>query len=307
MDFAQRMENAEYILMEGALGERLKREFHLTMDPDVVMGKLIYTKEGRDALRTLWLQYADIAAKHYLPFLATTTTRRTNRERAQKAHAPECILEDNVKFLRSVQKESRAEMYVGGLMGCYGDAYTGIGALSAKESRRFHTWEAEHFKNAGVDFIYAALLPTLPEARGIAEALSDTGVPYILSFTLQRNGCLIDGTTLSAAVEQIDCNVQNPPLCYMTNCIHPALVYEALEKEFNQTEIVRKRFWGVQGNTSKLTYAELDHAADLKTSPPEDFAEDMLRLKALLPAMRIFGGCCGTDEGHMEAIAEKLL
>lgn len=119
MDFTQRMENTKYILMEGALGERLKREFHLTMDPDVVMGKLVYTKTGRDALKALWLQYADIAAKHHLPFLATTTTRRTNQERAQNANAPETILEDNVKFLRSVQSESRAEMYVGGLMGCY--------------------------------------------------------------------------------------------------------------------------------------------------------------------------------------------
>lgn len=306
MNFTQRMENTKYVLMEGALGERLKREFHLTMDPDVVMGKLVYTKEGREALKTLWLQYADIAAEYHLPFLATTTTRRTNKERAQNANAPESILEDNVKFLRTVQNESHAELYVGGLMGCYGDAYTGAGALSAKASRNFHTWEAEHFLNAHVDFVYAALLPTLPEARGIAEALSDTDLPYILSFTLQRNGCLIDGTTLSAAIEQIDCNVPNPPLCYMTNCIHPAFVCEALQKDFNQTEIVKQRFWGVQGNTAKLTYKELDNAAELKTSPPEDFAEDMLCLKALLPAMRIFGGCCGTDATHMKAIAEKL-
>ena len=305
MNFAQCMENTKYVLMEGALGERLKREFHLTMDPDVVMGKLVYTKSGRDAIKTLWLQYADIAAKHRLPFLATTTTRRTNKERAQNANAPESILEDNVKFLRSVQNESRAEMYVGGLMGCYGDAYTGAGALSAKASRKFHAWEAEHFLNAHADFVYAALLPTLPEAHGIAEALNDTGLPYILSFTLQKNGCLIDGTTLSAAIEQIDYTVQNPPLCYMTNCIHPAFVYEALKKDFNQTEIVRKRFWGVQGNTAKLTYAELDNATDLKSSPPEDFAADMLRLRELLP-LRIFGGCCGTDEKHMEAIAQNL-
>ena len=31
----------------------------------------------------------------------------------------------------------------------------------------------------------------------------------------------------------------------------------------------------------------------------------MLRLQELLP-LRIFGGCCGTDETHMEAIAQNL-
>ena len=34
-------------------------------------------------------------------------------------------------------------MYVGGLLGCCGDAYTGSGALGLEESRDFHKWEIE--------------------------------------------------------------------------------------------------------------------------------------------------------------------
>ena len=37
------------ILMEGALGERLKREYHLAFDDKVAMANLVYTKEGQDA------------------------------------------------------------------------------------------------------------------------------------------------------------------------------------------------------------------------------------------------------------------
>ncbi len=47
---------------------------------------------------------------------------------------------------------------------------------------------------AGVDFLYAALIPTLPEAAGMAWAMAETGIPYIVCFTIQRSGTLIDGT-----------------------------------------------------------------------------------------------------------------
>ena len=36
--------------MEGALGERLKREYHLAFDKNVVMAGLVYSENGRNAL-----------------------------------------------------------------------------------------------------------------------------------------------------------------------------------------------------------------------------------------------------------------
>ncbi|WP_229425667.1 homocysteine S-methyltransferase family protein [Massilia sp. Se16.2.3] len=35
--------------------------------------------------------------------------------------------------------------------------------------------------------------------------------------------------------------------------------------------------------------------------------EDYLALHGLLPRLNIVGGCCGTDERHVEAIARRLL
>ena len=42
------------LLMEGALSERLKREFHLVLDDTVAMADFVLTPEGRAALETLW-------------------------------------------------------------------------------------------------------------------------------------------------------------------------------------------------------------------------------------------------------------
>ena len=132
------------------------------------------------------------------------------------------------------------------------------------------------------------------EATGMARAMSDTGIPYIISFTIQKDGKLIDGHTIDYAIRFIDDNVSRKPVCYMTNCVHPCIVYEALAHNFNQTEVVRTRFIGIQANTSALSYSELDSSADLQSSSPADLAEGMMKLKSEYD-FRIFGGCCGTD------------
>jgi len=51
------------ILMEGALAERLKREYGLVFDEFVAMVGLIYSTKGREALHHLWSEYIGIAAR----------------------------------------------------------------------------------------------------------------------------------------------------------------------------------------------------------------------------------------------------
>lgn len=302
MGFKQCILDRPAILMEGALGERLKREYGLVPDEEVALAALVYREKGCFALEALWGEYIRIAADYGLPLLATTPTRRANRERSERAGYGTSIITDNTAFLKSIQKKSRIEMYVGGLMGCRGDAYTGDGALTEAEAKSFHQWQADLFAESKADFLYAGIMPALPEAAGMALAMEQTGLPYIISFTIQRDGCLIDGTAIADAIAYIDSVVCRQPVCYMTNCVHPTIVYEALSKPWNQNELVRSRFLGVQANTSPLPYDQLDGSADLKSSEPWQLAEDMLRLREI-SGIKIFGGCCGTDGRHMECIA----
>lgn len=305
MDFAACFEKHKSILMEGSLSERLKREYHISFDENVVMAGLVYSEDGRRALRELWRGYADTALKYGLPFIADTPTRRVNRERVEASRFNLSIVKDNVDFLRELQRSYPSEMYVGGLLGCRGDAYTGKGCLDVEASRSFHRWEASLFAQAGVDYLYCALIPSVKEAAGMALALSEFEIPYIISFTIQSNGRLIDGTGISDAIKYIDGITTAPPICYMSNCVHPKILYEALSQPFNRNETVRRRFTGLQANTSALPYSELDNCADLKTSDPKELAEDMLKLRELLP-LKLFGGCCGTDFRHMEEIAKRI-
>ena len=141
ISFAKWFAAQPVLLMEGALGERLKHEFGLRIDDPVAMADLVRTCAGRDALTTLWQGYRTIAREYALPFLATTPTRRANVERMTGAGYDQALLMENVALLRAIQAEEAGEMAVGGLMGCKGDAYTGEGALAREGARAFHAWQ----------------------------------------------------------------------------------------------------------------------------------------------------------------------
>lgn len=305
MTFEECFETSPILLMEGALGERLRREYHVRFDPAIAMAALVEDPAGRHALGELWSQYREIARRHGMPLLATTPTRRANRARMEWAGRGEELILQNVRFLQGLQAAGGVPMYVGGLLGCRGDAYTGEGALPEQEAEAFHSWAAQAFAHAGADFLYAGIMPALPEALGMARAMAGTGLPYIISFTVERSGCLVDGTPIARAIETIDGGVSRPPVCYMANCVHPDNVLVALEQPFNRVPLVRRRFLGLQANTSPLPYSELDGAADLHSSAPRDFAAAMVRLQKAA-GLKIMGGCCGTDDRHMEAMAAAL-
>lgn len=88
--FEECVRASEKILMEGALGERLKREFERPFDPHVVMARLVEQERGRMALKAIWHEYIDI--EYGLPFIATTPTRRADHDRMKAAGCDAVLL-----------------------------------------------------------------------------------------------------------------------------------------------------------------------------------------------------------------------
>lgn len=305
MELGECVRRSELILMEGALGQRLKEEFNLEPHEWVMLADMIYRPAGRAALEQLWGEYRDIADKYSLPLLVTTPTRRANQARVRLSGCPDTIVQDNAAFLCQLREQWGGPVYVGGLMGCRGDAYTGMGALSESEALTFHRWQAEQFRQTEVDFLLAGIMPTLPEAAGMARALAETGLPYLISFTIQEDGRLIDGAAISDAIEHIDSVTETPPLGYLTNCVHPSILGKALAQPCNQTEQVRRRFLGIQANAAANSYVELERGVGLKPSGPKVLAAEMAALREKY-GLKLFGGCCGTDGRYLEEIARRL-
>jgi S-methylmethionine-dependent homocysteine/selenocysteine methylase len=305
MNFEKCYNESRALLMEGAVAERIKHEFAIKINDKVALADLIYKKKSRQALTEIYTQYLHIAEKYHLPLIVTTPTRRANRIHVYEAGYDEGIIYENVTFLRDIQKSAKTEMYVGGLMGCKGDAYKATEVLTTNEAYNFHRWQADLFKKAHVDFLFAGIMPALSEAVGMAQVMESTEIPYIISFMIKKNGKLIDGTTINNAIKEIDSATKRKPICYMANCVHPRVLQEALLCSFNQTETVKQRFHGIQANTSVLSPEELDNSNELVTSDSIDLANDMMKLSNIIN-IKMYGGCCGTDNSHIEEIARRI-
>ena len=311
MNFNETIQAQKPILTEGAMVERVRRHPDVTLDPEIAHAGLIYDPGGRNVLAEIYRQYLSIGSRHDLPMLTLAPTWRANPERILKAggkYKVETLNRDCVSFLKEIRDEFTdygKKIFVAGMLGCRGDAYNPKAALSEKEATRFHGHQVAALAASGVDFIKAATLPAVSEALGIARAISNTGLPAVISFVIRPDGAVLDGTPLHTAVERIDAAVSPAPAFYMVNCVHPTVFIRAMGIETALSEKVTRRVLGFQANTSAKSPEELDKLNYLDTTEPDLFAKMMLEIHQAY-GTRVMGGCCGTDDSHIEKIAEQL-
>ena len=192
-------------------------------------------------------------------------------------------------------------MLVGGLLGPAGDAYDPSAALAHGEARAYHAAQAEALASAGVDLLLCATVPALSEALGLADAMGSTGQPYLVSFVVRPTGRLLDGTSLDEAVAEIDEAVDPAPTAYLLNCVHPRVADAALAASPRAV----RRFVGLLANTSARDPDELDGLEELETAEPEPFARELVDVGARR-GLHLLGGCCGTGDEHIAALARLL-
>ena len=310
MSFVETVKNSQIILTEGAVIERLHRDPSIELDPHILNAGLVYDNKGRRALEKIYRQYIEVGLKYDLPILLAAPTWRANPDRveASSCHDRETINADCVRFLQSIRNtydDYSKLIFVGGLMTCRGDAYRPEEALTEPDAADFHKPQAAMLAESEVDYLMAATLPAVSEARGMAKTLSDLRIPYVISFVIRPDGTVLDGTPLHRAIDQIDSTVQHPPFFYFINCVHPTVFAQGLGREVEVSKSVRKRLLGLQANTSSRSPEELDGLEQLDGSEPDKFADELLDLHHQF-GIKVIGGCCGTDHRHIQAIAARF-
>jgi homocysteine S-methyltransferase len=306
MQFEQFIETATFSLSEGSIYERLRRNPAVEFDPYLFHATLIYNTEHALILEQVHREYLDVGQRYHLPIFTLTDTWRANQERInQSVFREHKVNQDNARFiakLRDSYGSTAFPIFIGGQIGPKGDAYTPEEALPPAESEQFHSPQVEALAEAHVDFLYAATLPALSEARGIAVAMAKQGLPYILSFVIRRNGTLLDGTPLAQAIEIIDNTTPKSPAGYAVNCVHPTIFCDGLAALEKQNPALTKRILSYQANTSAKDPKDLDGSSELETEKPEILADLMLQAYQRFHTP-FFGGCCGTDTSHIECLA----
>lgn len=306
MQFEQFLHSRTFALSEGSIYERLRRHPAIEFDPYLAHATLIYDTNAALTLEQVHREYLDVGQHHKLAMFALTDTWRANQERIhQSKFRGHKVNQDNAHFLAKVRDSydlRMAPIFIGGQIGPRGDAYSPKEALPTTEAEQFHTPQVEALAEAQVDFLYAATLPALSEAEGIAQALAKTGLPYVLSFIIRRDGTLLDGTLLAQAIETIDNTTPKPPTGYGVNCVYPTVFSEGLTALENYRPSLSQRILSFSANTSTKEPEELDGLSELETEKPETLAELMVDAYQQFHTP-ILGGCCGTDTGHIECLA----
>nr|WP_320133129.1 homocysteine S-methyltransferase family protein [uncultured Holophaga sp.] len=300
----KRLDRGDCFLTEAAIVERMRHEFGIPADEHLVYGGALYDSKGRAALEAIYGGYLANARHAGLPLLLTTSTRRAHPDRVAVSRcAGQAVNQDWLAFLRDLRGRSQGGVFLGSLLGSRGDAFRPEEALPEAEALAYQRIHCRACVEGGAEFLMAGVMPALSEALGMARAMAETGLPFIISFVIRAQGTLLDGTPLGVAMEAID--AVSAPLCFLVNCVHPRHVRSALEADLNRAHPSLGRLKGLQANASSLTPEELNNHGVLLLDGAERLVADMMGLRQD-HAFQIFGGCCGTDHAYHEQLATAL-
>jgi len=277
--------------------------------PEFAAIVLLDDDEARAALRRYFDGFLEMADRAETGFVLDTATWRGTPIWADKLGRSEADLlrlsrdaADFASDIRSNWSDRVADILVNGVIGPAGDGYEAGTITDAKTAQRIHTPQIQALAASGVDMISAITMTGVPEAVGIARAAQAEGLPSVISFTVETDGRLPSGDLLGEAIEAVDRETGTAPAYYMINCAHPDHFRETLASGSGWPS----RIGGVRANASRLSHPELDEAETLDAGDPLEFGELHQELAALLPSLRVVGGCCGTDHRHVGCVSKLL-
>lgn len=291
----------------GGFGCETTMIFHEGFDlPHFAAFPLAASENGKAALRRMARRGIEQARSGGTGFVLDAETWRANMGWAQAMAMTEAQIRsanrDAVMLAQEIRDEAGqgTPILIAGTVGPLGDGYDASWAPTAEIAKDMHRPQAEALAEAGVDFACAMTMTSIAEATGMARAVLATGLPLVVSFTVETDGRLPSGEELGRAVAAVDVATGGAPLFYGINCAHPDHFAEVLAGNWTA------RIGLIRANASRMSHEELDAMEELDDGDPEEFGALSAGLLERLPNLRILGGCCGSDHRHLGCVAERL-
>ena len=276
---------------------------------EFAMFELMRKPPAVDDLRGMYRKLLDTIASHRIAaMLAGFDYRASPDWGAKLGYSPEGLAEMQhrcIDFLREVSAPYRDELPDIAICGCVGprgDAYALDRGITAEEAEEYHAVQLETLRNCGVDIVWGATFNNIPEAVGLSRAAARVGLPLNLHFTLTGEHRLRSGPSLREAIESTDAQAgEARPDSYGINCSHPVEFQPALESG-DWTRRIR----ALRPNAAKMDKIALCKLNHIEEGDPEELGQMMGGLARRYPRIDIWGGCCGTWERHIDAIARGV-
>jgi homocysteine S-methyltransferase len=266
---------------------------------------LLKAETGSRILKHYFRRYIDLASECGIGAVLESPTWRANPDWAAKlGYSASALAEANrrgvalLEELRAEADKGAQPIVISGNLGPRGDGYRTDARMTAQAAREYHMPQVGVFAESAADMVAAFTMNYVEEAIGIALAAREVQMPVTISFTVETDGRLPSGQALAEAIQQTDDASSGHPAYYMINCAHPSHFDQVLR----EGGAWRDRIRGLRANASRRSHAELDASPDLDVGNPTQLGDEYRALRRLLPQLSVVGGCCGTDDRHIEAI-----
>lgn len=308
----QLLPRSKPFLAEGGLETDLifRKGFDL---PHFAAFTLIDTPEGKQALRDFYISYVQIARQYKTGIVLQVPTWRLSEpwiellgytDPARKVMQTSLDLMELLSCIRTEFEDETTPIVISGSLGSMQDAYKITEDINFVKGRAACKAQVAALAAAGVDMLSFMTTSSATEAIAIVELARDACLPIMVSFSVETDGLLLGGSSLATTIRQVDEATNGYAVYFGINCAHPQHFLPVL-RTMDSKVLARLRL--IRANASVKSHEELDNSEVLDRGDLTVLAECYRELCELLPGLVVIGGCCGTDEEHVGAIAARVL
>jgi S-methylmethionine-dependent homocysteine/selenocysteine methylase len=305
--FPESLDGMLYLTEGGQETEILYRHGHDL--PEFAAFPLLDRPAALADLRTMYERYLETAERHGFAALMGGMDYRASPDWGARLGYSRAGLAEMqlraIEFLREVARPFASRLpgvLVTGIVGPRGDAYALDRTMTSSEAEDYHGVQMETLARARVDLVSAMTFNAVPEAVGVVRAAAGARLPLAVYFTLDGAGRLPSGPSLREAIEEVDAQTGNArPGFYGINCSHPVEFAPALEPGG-----WIRRLRALRPNAVRMEKVQLCQIGHLEDGDPRELGAQMGALAARHPHLDVWGGCCGTWDRHLDAIARNV-
>lgn len=274
--------------------------------PEFAMFPLLDDPAAVERMTSMYRAVLDVAERHRMGALLAGLDYRASPDWAERLGIDAAALDDYqqraIAFLKDVAqpyRERLRDVLICGVIGPRGDAYARNLTVTAESAEHYHAVQMASLAAAGVDVVQAMTFTSADEAIGVIRAARKHNLPIIFSFMPDGPGAVGGMPSLRQLIERVDQATDNYALFYGLNCSHPNEFAPLLDEPGEWIG----RLNMLRPNASAKEKVELCQIGHLERGDIPELASLMGAIAARFPHIMVWGGCCGTWDEHLDAIA----
>jgi 5-methyltetrahydrofolate--homocysteine methyltransferase len=289
------LDEKKYLLADGATGTSL-------------FGMGLQTGDAPE----FWnADFPDRVTRHYQSFIDAgsdiilTNTFGGNRYRLKLHNGQDRVTELNeraTQLLRDAVDKSDRTVLVAGDIGPTGEIFEPTGTLSHEAAAEAFSEQAQALANGGADLLWIETLSSIEEARAAFAGARSTGLPIIVTMSIDTNGRTMMGVTAADIV-----NLAMEMLPDLTACGSNCGVGAA--EVVAATLNMRQSCDGAEVQPALVAKANCGIPEWVDGSIVYNGTPELMGRYAQLAldsGAQIIGGCCGTTPDHIRAMKHAL-